>query len=48
MILDICTELHNHITEIFMLSSDRVREFETIINKYNNIKSRHATITLTI
>ena len=43
MILDICTELHNQgITEIFMVvGSDRVREFETIINKYNNIKSRH-------
>ena len=23
------------------LGSDRVREFETIINKYNNVKSRH-------
>ena len=43
MILDICTELHNQgITEIFMVvGSDRVREFETIINKYNNVKSRH-------
>jgi predicted nucleotidyltransferase len=43
MILDICTELHNQgITEIFMVvGSDRVREFTTIINKYNNVKSRH-------
>ena len=43
MILDICTELHKQgITEIFMVvGSDRVREFETIINKYNNVKSRH-------
>ena len=43
MILDICTELHNQgVTEIFMVvGSDRVREFETIINKYNDIKSRH-------
>ena len=23
------------------MGSDRVREFETIINKYNNVKSRH-------
>ena len=43
MILDICTELHKQgITEIFMVvGSDRDREFETIINKYNNVKSRH-------
>jgi hypothetical protein len=43
MILDICTQLHNQgITEIFMVvGSDRVREFEGIINKYNNVKSRH-------
>ena len=43
MILDICAELHKQgITEIFMVvGSDRVREFETIINKYNNVKSRH-------
>ena len=25
-----------------VVGSDRVREFETIINKYNNVKSRHA------
>ena len=24
-----------------VVGSDRVREFETIINKYNDIKSRH-------
>ena len=43
MILDICTELYKQgITEIFMVvGSDRVREFETIINKYNNVRSRH-------
>ena len=43
MILDICTKLYKQgVTEIFMVvGSDRVREFETIINKYNNIKSRH-------
>ena len=43
MILDICTELHNQgITEIFMVvGSDRVREFETILNKYNDVRSRH-------
>jgi hypothetical protein len=43
MILDICTNLYKKgYTEIFMVvGSDRVREFETIINKYNDIKSRH-------
>ena len=43
MILDICSMLYKQgVTEIFMVvGSDRVREFETIINKYNNIKSRH-------
>jgi len=43
MILDICTILYKKgYTEIFMVvGSDRVREFETIINKYNDIKSRH-------
>jgi len=43
MILDICTDLYKQgFTEIFMVvGSDRVREFETIINKYNDVKSRH-------
>jgi len=43
MILDICTELYRQgFTEVFMVvGSDRVREFETIINKYNDVKSRH-------
>jgi hypothetical protein len=43
MILDIATMLHNKgYSEIFMVvGSDRVREFETILNKYNNVKSRH-------
>ena len=43
MILDICSMLYKKgYTEIFMVvGSDRVREFETIINKYNDIKSRH-------
>ena len=43
MILDICSMLYKQgVTEIFMVvGSDRVREFETIINKYNDIKSRH-------
>jgi len=43
MILDIATNLHNKgYTEIFMVvGSDRVREFETILNKYNDVKSRH-------
>ena len=25
-----------------VVGSDRVREFETILNKYNDVKSRHA------
>jgi predicted nucleotidyltransferase len=43
MVLDICTKLYKQgVTEIFMVvGSDRVREFETMINKYNDIKSRH-------
>ena len=43
MILDIATNLHNKgYTEIFMVvGSDRVREFETILNKYNDVQSRH-------
>ena len=43
MILDIASKLHRQgFTEIFMVvGSDRVREFETILNKYNNVKSRH-------
>jgi len=43
MILDICSMLYKQgVTEIFMVvGSDRVREFETMINKYNDIKSRH-------
>ncbi len=43
MILDICTMLYKKgYTEIFMVvGSDRVREFETIINKYNGVSSRH-------
>ena len=43
MILDIATNLHNKgYTEVFMVvGSDRVREFETILNKYNDVRSRH-------
>ena len=43
MILDICTTLYNQgFTEISMVvGSDRVREFDTIIKKYNKVKSRH-------
>src|SRR6056300_75670 len=43
MILDICTELYKQgYTEISMVvGSDRVREFDTIIKKYNKVKSRH-------
>ena len=43
MILDIATTLHNKgYTEVFMVvGSDRVSEFTTILNKYNDVKSRH-------
>ena len=43
MILDIASKLHKQgYTEIFMVvGSDRVREFETILNKYNDVRSRH-------
>jgi len=43
MILDIATEIYkNGFTNInFVAGSDRVQEFKTILNKYNNVKSRH-------
>jgi len=43
MILDIATDLHNKgYKEITMVvGSDRVREFENILKRYNDIKSRH-------
>ncbi len=43
MILDIATMLHNKgYTSITMVAgSDRVREFETILKKYNGVSSRH-------
>ncbi len=43
MILDIASRLYRQgYTEIFMVvGSDRVREFETILNKYNDVRSRH-------
>ena len=43
MILDIVTRLHDKgFTEISMVvGSDRVREFDTILKKYNDVKSRH-------
>jgi len=43
MILDIASKLYRQgFTEIFMVvGSDRVREFETILNKYNDVRSRH-------
>jgi len=43
MVLDIATKLHNQgYKEISMVvGSDRVREFETILKKYNDVKSRH-------
>ena len=43
MVLDIATKLYNQgYKEISMVvGSDRVREFETILTKYNDVKSRH-------
>ncbi len=43
MVLDIATMLHNKgYTDVTMVAgSDRVREFETILKKYNGVKSRH-------
>ena len=42
-IFEIAVELYKqNFTEIFMVvGSDRVREFETTLNKYNDVKSRH-------
>ena len=43
MILDICTMLYKkgYSDIVMVVGSDRVREFDTIIKKYNNVKSRH-------
>ena len=42
-IFEIAVELYKqNFTEIFMIvGSDRVREFETTLNKYNDVKARH-------
>ena len=42
-IFEIAVELYKqNFTEIFMVvGSDRVREFETTLNKYNNVRARH-------
>jgi hypothetical protein len=43
MILDVATELYNkgYKNINMVVGSDRVQEFKTILNKYNNVKSRH-------
>ena len=43
MILDIATELYKkgYSNVTFVAGSDRVREFDTILKKYNGVKSRH-------
>src|SRR5210317_958850 len=43
MVLDLATDLHNKgYTDVTMVvGSDRVREFEGILKKYNDVKSRH-------
>jgi hypothetical protein len=43
MVLDIATRLYNKgYTDVSMVvGSDRVREFDTILKKYNDVKSRH-------
>ncbi|BCU95305.1 MAG: hypothetical protein CM15mV8_1490 [Caudoviricetes sp.] len=40
MILDIASKLHRQdLQKSLWRSSDRVREFETILNKYNDVRS---------
>src|SRR5210317_1783724 len=43
MVLDLATDLYNQgYTDVTMVAgSDRVREFESILKKYNGVKSRH-------
>src|SRR5210317_2016874 len=43
MVLDLATDLYNQgYTDVTMVAgSDRVREFEGILKKYNDVKSRH-------
>ena len=43
MVLDLLTKLHNkNYSDVTMVvGSDRVREFENILKKYNDVKSRH-------
>ena len=43
MILDIATSLYQqgYKNINFVAGSDRVREFDTILKKYNDVKSRH-------
>ena len=41
MILDICTMFIKEYDIVMVVGSDRVREFDTIIKKYNDVKSRH-------
>src|SRR6056300_955322 len=43
MVLDLATNLHNkgYSDVIMVVGSDRVREFEGILKKYNDVKSRH-------
>src|SRR5210317_2489777 len=43
MVLDLATNLHNkgYSDVIMVVGSDRLREFEGILKKYNDVKSRH-------
>jgi predicted nucleotidyltransferase len=43
MVLDLLAKLHkkNYSDITMVVGSDRVREFENILNKYNDVKSRH-------
>jgi hypothetical protein len=43
MVLDIATRLYNkgYTNVTMVVGSDRVREFDTILKKYNDVKSRH-------
>ena len=40
--MDIATELHgNYDNLVMVVGSDRVRDFKTLLNKYNGVESRH-------
>ena len=41
-VFDVVVDLYNQgYRSIKMVGSDRIREFETLLTKYNNVKGRH-------